>query len=193
MVAESLVYTYAYLGVFVGTFFEGETVLILAALAAHSGYLSLPGVIITAFLGTICGDQFYFFLGRWRGRQILERRKSWRTKVEKAQRLFNRFSIHVILISRFLYGVRTVTPFIVGMSSVSTLKFIVFNAAGAALWATAVGAGAYLFRDALETLFGKVRHFEVLLFVGIAILGGGIWAFYFFRRGRTKGPPPSKE
>ena len=151
---ESFIYTYAYLGVFVGTFFEGETILILAALAAHSGYLSLPGVIITAFLGTICGDQFYFFLGRWHGRQILEKRKNWRARVEKAQRLFDRFSTHLILISRFLYGVRTVTPFIVGMSSVPSMKFMVLNAIGAAVWAIGIGAGGIssgmLLRPSLE-------------------------------------------
>ena len=192
MVPESLVYTYAYFGVFVGTFFEGETILILAALAAHSGYLSLPGVIITAFLGTICGDQFYFFLGRWHGRQILEKRKNWKARVEKAQRLFDRFSTHLILISRFLYGVRTVTPFMVGMSSVPSMKFMVLNAFGAAVWAIGIGAGGYLFGDALEAIFGEMKGYELYVFAAIAILGVAIWALYFSsRRGRK--PPRLRE
>jgi membrane protein DedA with SNARE-associated domain len=192
MVLESFIYTYAYFGVFVGTFFEGETILILAALAAHSGYLSLSGVIIIAFLGTICGDQFYFFLGRWHGRQILEKRKNWRARVEKAQRLFDRFSTHLILISRFLYGVRTVTPFIVGMSSVPSMKFMVLNAVGAAVWAIVIGAGGYLFGDALEAIFGEIRRYDLYVFIAIAILGVAIWALYFSRRARQK-PPPLRE
>jgi membrane protein DedA with SNARE-associated domain len=185
---ESFIYTYAYLGVFVGTFFEGETILILAAFAAHSGYLSLPGVIIIAFLGTICGDQFYFFLGRWHGRQILEKRKNWRARVEKAQRLFDRLSTHLILISRFLYGLRTVTPFIVGMSSVPSVKFVVLNVIGAAVWAIGIGAGGYLFGNALEAMFGEIKRYELYVFAAIAILGVAIWALYFSRRSGRKPP-----
>jgi membrane protein DedA with SNARE-associated domain len=157
---ESFVYTYAYAAVFVGTFLEGETILILAGFAAHRGYLSLPEVIVTAFLGTLCGDQLYFLLGRWRGRQIMEKRKSWSARAEKAQRLFDRLSTHLILLFRFLYGLRTVTPFVVGMSSVSSVKFLVLNAIGAAVWAIAIGTGGYLFGDALEAIFGEIKRYE---------------------------------
>jgi membrane protein DedA with SNARE-associated domain len=188
MAPESLIYTYAYFGIFVGTFFEGETILILGALAAYSGYLSLPGVIIVAFLGTLCGDQFYFFLGRWHGRQILEKRKSWKRRVEKAQRLFDRFSTHLILLFRFLYGIRTVTPFIVGMSTVPSLKFMVLNAISAAVWAIVFGVGGYLFGDALETIFGEIKRYEFYVFVAIALLGVGIWVLYFSRRRKGERP-----
>jgi membrane protein DedA with SNARE-associated domain len=41
-------------------FFEGETILILAGLAAHQGYLSLPEVIAAACLGSFCGEQLFF-------------------------------------------------------------------------------------------------------------------------------------
>ena len=188
MAPESLIYSYAYFGVFVGTFFEGETILILAALAAYSGYLSLPGVILVAFLGTLCGDEFYFFLGRWHGRQILEKRKSWKRRVEKAQGLFDRYSTHLILLFRFLYGLRTVTPFIVGMSSVPSAKFIVLNAISAAVWAILFGVGGYLFGDALEAIFGEMKRYELYVFGVIVILGVGIWALYFCRRGRRERP-----
>ena len=31
---------------------------------AHRGYLELGGVIVTAFVGAVCGDQLFFHLGR---------------------------------------------------------------------------------------------------------------------------------
>ena len=181
---ESFIYTYAYAAVFVGTFLEGETILILAGFAAHRGYLSLPEVIVTAFLGTLCGDLVSFLLGRWRGRQILEKRKSWSTRAERAQRLFDRFSTHLILLFRFLYGLRTVTPFVVGMSSVSSVKYVVLNAIGAAVWAIVIGTCGYLFGDALEAVFGEIKRYELYLFIAIAIFGGVVWALYFCCRGR---------
>lgn len=59
MSLESLVTSYGYPAVLVGTFLEGETILVLAGFLAHRGYLDLPLVILTAFLGTFTGDQLF--------------------------------------------------------------------------------------------------------------------------------------
>ena len=64
MTLESIVDTYGYLAVLLGTFLEDETILVLGGFAAHRGYLALPWVIVAAFLGSLCGDQLFFFLGR---------------------------------------------------------------------------------------------------------------------------------
>ena len=49
MTLESIVDTYGYLAVLLGTFLEGETILVLGGFAAHRGYLALPWVIVAAF------------------------------------------------------------------------------------------------------------------------------------------------
>jgi membrane protein DedA with SNARE-associated domain len=64
MPVDALIAHSGYAAVLVGTFLEGETVLVLAGIAAHRGYLDLPLVIGAAFLDTLFGDQLYFFLGR---------------------------------------------------------------------------------------------------------------------------------
>jgi hypothetical protein len=120
MKLESLIDTYGYLAILVGTFFEGETVLVLGGLAAYREYLRLPWVILAAFVGTLCGDQLFFYLGRVHSQAILAKRPSWKARVEKAQKLVERFRNPLILVFRFLYGLRTVTPFVIGMSTVPT-------------------------------------------------------------------------
>jgi membrane protein DedA with SNARE-associated domain len=67
---ESLLATYGYPILIIGTFLEGETVLILGGVSAHLGYLSLNWVIACGFCGTLLGDQFYFFLGRRHGKTL---------------------------------------------------------------------------------------------------------------------------
>ena len=62
---------YGYLGVFIGTLMEGETVLLLAGFAAHQGYLVLGLVIAVAFVGGTLGDQIAFFLGRRYGNRLI--------------------------------------------------------------------------------------------------------------------------
>jgi len=81
---ESLIETYGYLAILIGTFLEGETILVLGGFAAHRGYLALPWVILAAFIGSLCGDQLFFYLGRKHSQMILAKRQSWQSRIETA-------------------------------------------------------------------------------------------------------------
>ena len=61
---ETLLADYGLLAILVLTFFEGETVVIVAGFLAHEGYFNPYTLGITAFLGTFAGDQLWFYLGR---------------------------------------------------------------------------------------------------------------------------------
>jgi membrane protein DedA with SNARE-associated domain len=188
MSLESFIDAYGYLAVLVGTFLEGETVLVLGGFAAHRGYLHLPWVMLAAFIGSLLGDQLFFFLGRWHSQAVLARRPSWKVRVEKAQKLIDRFRTPFILVFRFLYGLRTVSPFVIGMSSVPSAQFIFLNAAGALVWAVTVGAGGYLFGEALEIMIGNVKRYEKIVLVVIAVIGLVIWGIHFLlKRPQIKG------
>jgi len=178
---ESLIDTYGYAAVLVGTFFEGETVLVLGGFASHRGYLALPWVIIAAFIGTLCGDQLFFFLGRKHSQTVLARRPSWKARADRAQRLLERFRTPLILVFRFMYGLRTVIPFVIGMSTVPTREFIFLNIIGALVWALVVGAGGYLFGNAMEIIIGDIKHYEREVLGAIAATGALVWIIYFYR------------
>jgi membrane protein DedA with SNARE-associated domain len=179
---ESLIVTYGYLFIFIGTFLEGETILILAGFAAHRGYLMLPGVILAAFLGSLFGDQMFFYLGRKHSQAIIARRPIWKSRVKKAQNLLERFQTPMILSFRFLYGFRTVSPFVIGMSEVSAGKFLLLNAIGALTWAIVIGSGGYLFGSALEAVIGNIKNYEIIILGGIATAGILIWIVYYYHR-----------
>ncbi len=193
MSIESLIDTYGYLAVLIGTFLEGETVLVLGGFAAHRGYLNLQGVVLAAFVGSFCGDQLFFFLGRRHSQTILAKRPSWKARLDKAKNLLDRFGTPFILVFRFLYGLRTVTPFMIGMSSVPVLKFMLLSAISAFVWAFGVGAGGYFFGHALEIAIGDVKQYEVYIFGIITIAGALIWSLYFYRRRKSKQSAQSGE
>ncbi len=184
---QSIIENYGYAAILIGTFLEGETILVLAGLAAHQGYLVLTWVIVAAFLGSLCGDQLFFYLGRKHSQAVLSRRPSWKDKAEKVNKMMNRFQTPMILSFRFLYGLRTVAPFVLGMSPVSPKKFILLNATGALVWAVVVGYGGYLFGHALEILIGKFKHYEVYVFAMIAILGLLMWTVHLYHRRKHAG------
>jgi membrane protein DedA with SNARE-associated domain len=177
---EHLIDTYGYLAVLIGTFFEGETILVFAGFAAHRGYLHLDSVIISAFFGSLCGDQLFFFLGRWHSQALMKKHPEWKVRVDRVQTMMERFRGPFILAFRFLYGLRTISPFAIGMSSVPISKFILLNAVGAMVWACAVGTGGYFLGNALETIIGDIKQYETHVFIGIAFIGVVAWTFYFF-------------
>ena len=185
MTLESIVDTYGYVAVLIGTCLEGETILVLGGFAAHRGYLALPWVIVAAFFGSLCGDQFFFFLGRKHSQAVLARRPAWKAQADKANRLLERFRTPFILVFRFLYGLRSVSPFVIGMSSVPVRQFILLNAIGALVWAGVVGTGGYLFGSALEVVIGDVKRYEVEALCAIAIIGLLVWMVHFYRRGKS--------
>lgn len=189
MSLETLISTYGYPAIAVGTFFEGETILVLAGFASHRGYLELQWVVVSAFLGTLFGDQLYFFLGRVKGTKALKNRPHWMASSERVLDLLRRHQLSLILGFRFLYGLRTVTPFLLGASGIPPFRFLVLNVVGAFLWAVSIGVSGYLFGHVLELLIGKVEHYELLLFVTLAVAGAVIWGVHWLRRRKALREP----
>ncbi|MBY8036489.1 DedA family protein [Vibrio fluvialis] len=175
MSLEQLIADYGYLAIAVGTFFEGETILVLGGFAAHRSYLELPWVIACAFAGTLFGDQLYYYIGRIKGKQALAKRPHWEEKSRRVFELLDKHQILLILGFRFLYGLRTVTPFLIGASKVPPLSFLIFNVIGAAFWAITVGVLGYLFGNTLEIIIGDIKHYEMQAFALIAFGGVVAW------------------
>ena len=175
---ESLVETYGYWAVLIGAFAEGETILVLGGFAAQRGYLVLPGVILSAFIGSLCADQLFFYLGRTHAQWVLDRFPLWKAHIEKAHQRLERFRTPLLLGFRFMYGLRTIIPFLFGMSSVSRRTFIILDVIAAFVWAVVVGTGGYLFGHTLEVIIGDIRHYELIILGAMAIIGLVLWALH---------------
>lgn len=181
---QELLDSYGYLAIFVGTFLEGETVLILGGIAAQLGYLELPWVISFALFGTLIGDQFYFFLGRYKGKAVLHNRPTWQTQANKMFSLLQRHETLLILGFRFMYGIRTVASFVIGMSHVATAKFVILNVLGALLWAVTIGGFGYAFGKAFEAFIGDIKHYQFQVISAVVVLGTLFWLFNKYFRGK---------
>jgi membrane protein DedA with SNARE-associated domain len=170
---------YGYYALFVITFLEGETILIIAGFLASTGHLALPWVIVSAFLGTFAGDQTFFYLGRFKGIAFLEKRPHWHSKTDKVFDLLSRHQIKVVLGFRFIYGVRNVTPFVIGASRMHPAKFFVLNFIGALVWAIIFGCFGYQFGNLAEAMMGDIKKYELFLLGGLVSIGLLIFLFSY--------------
>jgi membrane protein DedA with SNARE-associated domain len=154
-----------YAGIFIWTFFEGETFVIFMGMAAHLGLLDWTAVFMSAWIGSFCGDQCWFWIGRRWGGQLLVRYPKWRGGVETALDLLRRYDTWFILSFRFIYGVRNVASFAMGTSGVRPLRFAALNFIAAAVWALSFAGFGYVFGQALERLIG-----DIILAFGVTML-----------------------
>ena len=173
---EYLVRTYGYWALLAGTFLEGETILIIGGLLAKLGLLKLSTVMVIAFIGSFSGDQVYFYIGRFKGRELLKKHHKWEKRVDKIHKILERYHDLIMLGFRFVYGMRIMTPFVLGMSKqIKAIRFSILNAMGAVLWAVAISAGGYFFGYALEGFIKDVKKYEIHAVLAIFVIGAALW------------------
>ena len=161
----------AYGIVFLGTFIEGETFVIFAGYYAHRDLFSLPLLVLWAALGSFAGDQLWFYLGRRYGHPLLGRYPRWQPGVTSALALAAKYSTGFILTFRFIYGIRNVSSFALGMSELAWLRFLVLNFIAALLWAASFACTGYLFGSASHAFLGDVaQNFGLGMLVVFAVV-----------------------
>jgi membrane protein DedA with SNARE-associated domain len=181
---QAFLQDYGYLALFIGTFFEGETILVLAGFLASRGYLDINLVMLTAAGGGYLGDQMWYFLGRRKGRQILARKPHWEALGEQALNHLRRYPDIWVLGFRFVYGLRTVMPVAIGISGYPPLRFLLLNAISAIIWAIVLGAAAFHLGSALELVLEDIKHYEVWVLGALLIGGGLLWCWRRYRNRR---------
>jgi membrane protein DedA with SNARE-associated domain len=181
-----LIDTYGYAAVLVGAFLEGETILALAGLAAYREYLDFRIVVVLALVAGFAGDQFYFWLGRRKGQQILQRFPNAQQRADRFDALLARWHAPLIVAIRFMYGFRIVGPVLLGMGRVAAWKFVVFNFIGAAIWAPLIAGLGYLFGNVIEALLDDLRDVELLAFAALVLLGLASFLVHHIRTRRIE-------
>ena len=163
----------------------GETALILAALYAGSHDRSIAVVIVAAAVGAILCDNLGYWIGREYGFALLRRYGSKiglsDGRIKLGQFLFMRHGGKVVFFGRFVAVLRVLAAFLAGVNQMAWRNFFIANAAGAVIWSTLFGLGAYLFGKSIETFKGPVGMIGIV--VGLAAV---VAATIFLRRNEAE-------
>lgn len=178
MSPEALLEQFGYFAVFIGTFLEGEAILITAGFFASRGYLDVFWVAVIAFGGAYAGHVFWFWLGRAHGVKLLDRFPRMGRHFGKGIRVFERYGASAIIITQWIYGLRITCAVVIGMSRISMVKFLVYEALSCALWAVVITFAGFYFGRAIEAVLGRVEHIEKYALIGIAAVAVGFWLYH---------------
>src|SRR5215211_3419586 len=145
----SLIEHYGYLVVLFGVMLEstgvplpGETILLAAGVLVQRGHLDLGDAIAFGILGAVIGDQIGYWVGREGGRPFVLRWGRYlfinSQRLSRAEAFFERHGGKAVFLARFFSGVRVFGALVAGISRMRWGTFLLYNALGGAVWATAV-------------------------------------------------------
>ncbi|HUP45193.1 MAG TPA: DedA family protein [Thermoanaerobaculia bacterium] len=178
MSPEALLERFGYLAVFLGTFLEGEAILVVAGFFAERGHMKVVPVTIYGFLGSYAGHLFWFWLGRRHGVRLLDRYPRMHRRFGNSMRMFERYGMGAIIVTQWLYGLRITCAVVVGISKISLLKFLLYEAISCMIWAIGITALGYYFGTAVQTLLGRYDHPERWGLLVILLVALGMWLWH---------------
>lgn len=150
----------------------GETILIAAAVYAGAGKLSIVLVVLIAWVAAVLGDNIGYAIGAFGGRRLVVKYGRYvlitEERLDKAGAFFERHGGKVVVVARFIEGLRQVNGIVAGTSAMTWRRFIVFNALGAALWVGTWSAVGYFAGNHITAIYQQVTRYS--LYVAIAIV-----------------------
>jgi membrane protein DedA with SNARE-associated domain len=185
---HSLLHTYGYALIFLGTLLEGESLLALGGLFAHQGYLDLRGVIATAFAGAVCGDQLFFHLGRHHAARLLARFPRLRRKVNVTLHQVESHQNKLVLSMRFLWGLRIALPIALGLTTMRAARYFLLDLISAATWSVIVALVGFGASGVFTRIVADFHHYEKWIAVVLIVVAILAVAMHWGRPRRPRDP-----
>ncbi len=162
----------------------GELAMIAGAVFAGTGRagLNIVEVGVVSVAASIAGAEIGYLIGRFAGRELILRYGKWvfvkSHHLDRAEATVSRFGGIVVVIARFIVGLREANGIIAGLTQMRWLTFGWFNVLGACAWvATWVSIG-YVAGDTIGTIYHDVNRYAVYVLLALAVLLAG----YIIRR-----------
>jgi len=167
---EEYITRYGYIAIVIGTFFEGETTVLLGGIFAKLRYMKLDYVMAWAFLGTFAGDCTFFFLGKVFGRNIIDRYEFLRSKIPLANGIMRRYGNFIIFLVRFFVGVRGIILLLLGCTDIKKRTFFLYSTISSALWSIVVSAIGFLFANIVYIFVHDIEKYEMFIVPAVIIV-----------------------
>ena len=152
--SEPLIYLIAFGIIFAETgiiacfFFPGDTFLFSLGMFAQQGIISIQTVIIVLIVAAISGNILGYYLGSFvrskhHSSRILNRVPD--RYVIRTESFYKKYGALTVVFSRFIPIVRTVAPFLAGVSRMKYKQYLSFSILGGILWIVTITIFGFVF------------------------------------------------
>lgn len=171
-----------------------DVVVILGAVLAAT---VVPEKTVHLYLGILLGCMFAAWISYWIGRLIGPKLLRFRffqrlvppKRLERLHYFYKRYGLFTLIIGRFIpFGVRNCIFFTTGMSKISFPQFIYRDAIACLIWCSSSFYIFYILGKNFDTLYDKVKTFNIAIFVAFAMAVIGV--IWYKKKKRKKVPNP---
>jgi membrane protein DedA with SNARE-associated domain/membrane-associated phospholipid phosphatase len=152
----------------------GETILLASGVLVQQGHLDLGDAIVFGILGAVIGDQIGYWVGREGGRRFVLRWGRYvflsPERLARAEAFFERHGGKAVFLARFFSGLRVFGALVAGISRMHWGTFILYNALGGAVWATAVLLVGYFLGSSLGLVERWLGRATLVLLTVLAVV-----------------------
>jgi membrane protein DedA with SNARE-associated domain len=173
-----------FIAIAASTFISEDLACIAAGSLAAASELSLTSAIAASLVGIVVGDLLLYAAGFLGGRAILRFRIAARylspAKLLSAERWFDQRGSAIVVLSRFVPGMRLPTYVAAGVLRMPVLRFSLLLVAAAAVWTPALVAASYYSGASFARQLSEKSSPRFWLAIGLAFFV--MWVLLAFAR-----------
>lgn len=159
-----------------------EAPLVLAGVLSSQGTLDPKMAFTSCLLGALLGDSVMYMIGRFFGHSWLTKHPSMARfidaeKEEKFEHAVRRHGFKVLLLTRFLVGVRGPVYFAAGAAKVPYLRFLLWDLIGATIVVGVIFGLGYKFGNGIAKIIGNAEEVATAVVV-LGLMSVGVYFLY---------------
>ena len=163
--------------------YPGDTVTFIGGYLAGTGLLTFSLVFFSASFGCLAGAMILYALGKNKGRGIFLKNKGQvfnKAQLERVENWFKRYGEKVLILSRFLPGVRSVVALTAGVGNVKLQKMTGYTLISILLWNSIILFSAFKVQENWREILGMIQVYNkvVLTVVIIVVI---VWLIKIFK------------
>jgi membrane protein DedA with SNARE-associated domain len=169
--------TYGYIGLFLYSLGGGFVALIGAGVLSFMGKMDLTTSMTIAFVANAIGDVMLFYMARYQKSMMMDGLRKHRRKLALSHVLMKKYGSWIILVQKFVYGIKTLIPIAIGLTKYDFKKFAILNVFSSAVWALTFGFGSYYSGGFLVKFAELVGDKPWIAPVILVVFGGSLWVY----------------
>lgn len=163
--------------------FPGDSAFFIGLVTVQSAGQSIYAPFLAALIGGLLGFGILFWLGRAKGRSLFRENRKGLLSIDslhKVETWFARWGNAVIIVGRFLAGVRSAVPIAAGIGNRSTASAMSLGALSILIWNGLLAIAALLLHQNWDAIAGILKTYSTVLWIAGALFIG----FWFVKRFR---------
>jgi len=167
--------TYGYIFLFFYSLGGGFFAMIGATILAYTGKMDIWAILFIATLSNFIGDALLFYMGRFNKKELLSYLKKHKRKVAYSHHLLRKYGTFTIFAQKFLYGIKTLIPMVMGFSKYNFTLFLFYNVFASFIFSSFVIALSYYFSAPILDFIKQIEDYAWAYPLILIAIIFGIW------------------